>query len=651
MRLLQIKDSPLSTDALVLTRVSGQEAISELFEYDLELLYKIDTVEPSEVLGQSLTFSIGSDEENRRYINGMIAGFRSLHRARENHFVYQVWLVPSFWATTLRSNSRIFQDCSPKDIIEEVLKDHPDVTFDAGQIKNATSKREYAVQYRESDFAFLSRLMEEEGIYYLIVYDENAGGRFRHKIIFGDDTTAYLDCPDSPVIYSSDTMKLTHIEGWKKSWQTRTGEWLQSDYNFEKPSLNLETSAKNRFDWPKGNSTSRYDYPGRYIERKLGDRLTKLRIEEEETSAEVSGGRGQYISFAPGSKFKIKEGKDIGVPDSSVLTRVVHRARDTSALSVSNVELDYENEFSCIEATVVYRPPRHTPKGMIRGPQTAIVVGPSGEKSHPDKYGRVKVQFPWDREGKNDEKSTCWLRVAQTWAGPNYGAQFIPKIGMEVLVDFLEGDPDRPLVVGCLYNGDNSPPFPLPAEKTQSGIRTMWTDKQNKRNELRFDDKEGKEEIFIHAGKNFKRIVKNNDRLRVGNKQTRTIHQERVTTIEEGDDTLTLEKGNLAINVDKGTMATVVGLGDMSTEVTVGSIAVEAGTAIELKVGGSSIFIDGTCIKLEALNIEIKGTVSVKVEALQVGVKGSASTKVEGAMVNIEAGGIAILKGALVKIN
>src|SRR5512135_3121830 len=348
-----------------------------------------------------------------------------------------------------------------------------------------------------------------------------------------------------------------------------------------------------------------------------GTAEVKIRMAEEEAPYDVIVGSGTCCTFTPGGKFQLEDHEIAAEQGRYVITSILHTATETS-FGDTSAGSPYSNSFTCIPDSVAYRPARLTPKPIVQGPQTAVVVGPAGEEIYVDKYGRVKVQFFWDRLGKKDENSSCWMRVAQHWAGKNWGAIFNPRIGQEVIVDFLEGDPDRPIITGRVYNAEQMPPYTLPDNMTQSGVKTHsskggGTDDFN---ELRFEDKKGSEQIYFHAQKDFDRVVENNDTLKVGSSdsdtcpdgsQTISIYKDRTSTIETGNETLTVKQGNRTVTIDQGNDthqvkmgnrdvkidmgndSLKISMGNQTTKLDLGASSTEAMQSITLKVGQSSI--------------------------------------------------------------
>jgi len=500
-------DTPLGKDVLLLDAFTGREEISRLFTYDVQLLSQKEGIAAKDIVGKNVTFSVQFADGSKRYFNGHVQRFAYLGKGDRLH-IYRAQVVPWLWFLTRRSNCRIFQKKSVPDIIKQVFSDAGFTQFST-DIQGTHQPWEYCVQYRETDFNFVSRLMEHEGIFY---YHKHEQGK--HTLVLADHKGTYKDCKEKEVEMRgplSGPGQFNSVVSWEHQHEFRSGKWSQTDYNFETPSTSLLVNTNTQVKLDGNDKLEFYDYPGEYEKKADGDADNRLRMEEEEAGYDTVTGESICRSFSPGFKFKLtkhpaksEEGKGYAI------TAVYHSASGGSTFASGGDQVDsYSNHFTCIPDNIAYRPPRTTPKPMVHGAQTAVVVGPQGEEIYPDKYGRVKVQFYWDREGKRDENSSCWIRVAQLSAGKGWGAMSIPRVGQEVVVTYLEGDPDRPLITGVVYNAEQMPPYALPDEKTKSYIKTNSTMGGSGFNEIRIDDKKDKEQIFIHAQKNMDTRVLN----------------------------------------------------------------------------------------------------------------------------------------------
>jgi type VI secretion system secreted protein VgrG len=554
--------TPLGDDVLVLAAFAGREEISRLFSYQLELISDNNAVSAQQIVGKNVTFSVAMADGSPRHFNGFVSRFAAGDEDLGHRRNYRAEVVPWLWFLTRTSDCRIFQSKSAPDIIKQIFQDLGFSDFKL-QLSGKHPQRDYCVQYRETDFNFVSRLMEEEGIFYFFKHEQG-----KHTLVLADQKSAYVDCTENQVDYPRDPGSRAiedHITHWEHRYEFRTGKWAQTDYNFETPSTRLMTNESTTVSLPDAKKYEFYDFPGTYAKKDDGSGLTKLRMEEEEVEYDVVQAASNCRSFTPGGKFKIRhhiskseEGKGY------VISAIQHAAREHFETGEA-VGFDYQNSFACIPDSVVFRPPRATPRPMIHGVQPAVVTGPGGEEIYPDKYGRVKVQFFWDREGKHDDKSSCWIRVSQDYAGKQWGNVTIPRIGQEVLVSFLEGDPDRPIITGRVYNAEQMPPYPLPSKKMVSGLKSNSTPGGGGYNEYIFDDTKGNElirehgqfdkdstiehDLREHVLRDRHRDVTRDETTVIGNNQTNTIHANRTETVDK-DETITIH-GNRTETVDK----------------------------------------------------------------------------------------------------
>ena len=446
--------SPLGPDVLVLTSFRGEEGLSRLFEYQLEMVSEESAIDGATLVGKSMSLRIALADGSDRHLNGVISRFaRGAPIPGTTLTRYTAELRPWLWLLTQRRDIRIFQGMTAPEVIAEVFTDLGTTDFDA-RLEREYVASECVVQYRETDFNFVSRLMEQEGIGY---YFEH--GADEHTLVLADSVGGYAGNAGG-VSFDPSGRPGAVVSDWNHGFEFRPGRVSQTDYNFETPSTDLATSADATIDLPSGDKYELYDYPGQYKTVAEGQVLTRIRMDAEETPYEVVSGASAAPAFSPGAKFALGDHPQADENGLYLLTSVAHSiARDEGGAPDPGADvLSYENRFTCIPDSVLFRPPRTTPKPLVHGPQTAVVVGPAGEEIHTDEFGRVKVQFHWDREGQKDENSSCWIRVAQGWAGAGRrGLLYLPPIGQEVVVDFLNGDPDRPIITGRVYNAEDLP--------------------------------------------------------------------------------------------------------------------------------------------------------------------------------------------------
>ncbi|HKM52810.1 MAG TPA: type VI secretion system tip protein TssI/VgrG, partial [Isosphaeraceae bacterium] len=552
--------TPLGVDVLLLLGFTGTESLSRLFSYQLELASTNDTISAKQIVGKAVSWSISRLDQAPRYFSGIVSKFVAGAVNNRQHRTYRAEVVPWPWLLTRTTDCKIFQNQNTPEIIESIFKDFGFSDF-ALELKGSFPKREYCVQYRETAFNFISRLMEYEGIFFFFRHEDG-----KHTMVLSNAVSSYTECPESPVEYSTGSLAPNHIQSWEHYYEFRSGKWTRTDYNFETPSTNLLTTTTTVIDLPDAPKYEIFDYPGEYVIKGDGDPVTKVRMEEEEAGYDVVSGAGQCCTFTPSGKFTL-QGHEVGAENGDyVITSIRHAASELSYGSTTE-GASYTNLFTCIPASVIYRPPRATPKPMVQGIQTAVVTGPSGEEIYVDKYGRVKVQFFWDRKGKKNENSSCWIRVSEQWAGKSWGFVCNPRIGQEVIVDFLEGDPDRPLITGRVYNAEQMPPYDLPGNMTQSGIKSRSSKGGSPANcnEILFEDKKGTELVSIHAEKDQSISVEHDESHTVGHDRTKTIDHDETSHIKhdrtetvDNNETITIH-GNRTETVDKDEKITIHG--------------------------------------------------------------------------------------------
>ena len=592
--------TPLGTDAFAATQFTGREQLSRPFEFSLDLVSENAAVKATDLVGKPIAWTVNDPDESPRQFHGLVRRLVAGPAIGRGLRSYRAEVVPWLWFLTRTSDCKIFQVQTAPDIVKAVF-DGLGFSDYKLSLTGSYPERDYCVQYRETAFAFVSRLLEEEGIFYFFNHAAD-----KHTLVLADAASAYADCdPHAEVEYLPDRPGAEAISAWERRFEFRSGKYAHGDFNFETPATKLLASTDTTLKLPNIAKFELFEYPGNHAIAADGTARAKVRIEEDEAPADTATGTGSCSSFAPGSKFKLK-----GHPaddDGYALTAVEHSAAESALPGIGGGAATYRNSFECLPATVPARPERVTPRPRTSGPVTAKVVGPAGEEIHTDKYGRVKVHFPWDRAGKDDDTASCWVRVSEPWAGASWGAQFLPRVGQEVVVDFLHGDPDQPLITGRVANADNPRPYALPDTKTQSGIKTKSTPNggADDFSEIRFEDKKGEEDFILHARKDFHRGVENDDDLKVGHDQTREIKNSRTVTVKEADDKLTVEKGARTVtvgegkhtlDVKKGDRVVTVGEGNDTQTVTKGNRVVEVSQGdqqVTVKTGNNTTTIQG----------------------------------------------------------
>ena len=670
-RLMSIK-SPLGKDTLLLHSFSGHEGMSQLFHFSADFLSENHSISFKDIVGKQVTLQVQHHGDDQRHWNGFVSRFACV--GGDNRFsYYRAEIVPWVWFLTRTADCQIFQQKTIPEIIKKVFQDHGFQDFQ-DRTQGSYPQREYVVQYRETAFNFVSRLMEEYGIFYFFEHDQNT-----HKLIFADKPQVHKNCPVQYKVRFNYTPGATvlHedvVDNWGAEQELRPGKYALTDYNFQTPNTSLMANVQTVAEIGGNTKYEIYDYPGIHTKKSEGDTTTKVRMEEEEALHHLVTGSGNCRSFASGYKFHLDEHSRPDMNGDFLLTEVTHSASvgDSYSGSGAGSQETYTNHFTCIPFAVPYRPQRVTPKPIVQGPQTAVVVGPAGEEIYPDKYGRVKVQFFWDRLGKKDENSSCWVRVSQPWAGKNWGSINIPRIGQEVIVEFLEGDPDRPIITGRVYNDEQMPPYALPDNMTRTTFLSRSTKGggSSNFNELRFEDKKGSEQIFLNAEKDMDHRVENQSREYIGNDRSLIVHANqrelvdadkhghvKGTHFEKIDGDMSLQVGakqmekvgaDKSIEVDGDQKEKIVGnvslqVGQDQKEQVGGNVSLQVGQSRNEKVGMTHAMEAGQTIHL-------KGGMTVIIEAgMQLSLKaaggfvdiGPAGVTIQGTMVLINSGGAA----------
>lgn len=613
-------------------RFKARESLSETYRLEIELWTEDVEIHPRKLLGDSCSLKIERDGRGR-HINGIIQNVEVLPTVLERTRM-RVIAVPALQLLQYQRNTRSWQNKTALTIIADVLK--PALAaygrkFELRVNESAFCPREYCVQYRETDLEFAARIMHEEG---LIYFFEHTDAGTEHLVLHDDTTIAKgLGIPRIPyVVGGKGVAAQQSIESLDWSCQLGTTSVVQRDWawkeeaptSFQQQRLGLDERNRDR---------QRYDHDDRLLPEDTAT-YARNKLEAERSGAESGHGSGDVVEMIPGRCFEVQYHPGLAPDDSYLLLSVTHtgEAPEVSQQSDQNADCQrYHNEFHCIRSKVPYHGPPPPPRQRVYGPQTAIVVGPDSSESaddiHTDDHGRIRVLFHWDRLWPRDEPASCWIRVAQLWAGNRWGHQFIPRIGMEVLVEFLDGDPDRPMVVGCVYNGLNRPPYTLPDKKTQSGIKSESTPHGGGSNELRFEDAKGREEVWLHAQKDFNERIEHSHSTSVGGSQTNTVGGSQTNTVS-GSQTNTIKKdqtetitGQQTMTVEKNRIVSITGSqsvnikGSEAADGVSGSklnitgdykldasdkIDVQAPTHIELTCGGSSIRIEPDRIVLKA---------------------------------------------------
>jgi type VI secretion system secreted protein VgrG len=594
--LLVSLETPLGADLLVAQELVWTEALGRLFQVELSLISDDPNIDFDGIIGQGVTITLQLPEGEARHFHGIVSRFVQT-RIEDRYAHYQATVVPWLWLLTRTADCRIFQEKSIPDIITEIFDLHGFTDYRLA-LSGTYEPWDYCVQYRETAFNFVSRLMEQEGIYYFFEHEKG-----KHTLVIADGANAHQPFPEGASLpynpAGGDQTDHPAITSWLVEQEIQPGVCGLNDFNFEKPKSSLEArSSVSRNHAHSGFEI--YDYPGEHEESGEGTTYSKVRLEEFQSQHEVLKGESNSTRISAGYLLTLEEYPREDQNREHLITELEYRITNNLPESdAARPGAACSCRFSALDSATPVRPVRITPKPLIQGPQTAIVSGPGGEEIHTDKYGRVKVQFHWDRYGRADENSSCWVRVSQTWAGKSWGTIHIPRIGQEVVIEFLEGDPDRPIITGRVYNADAMPPYALPANKTQSGIKTRSSQGGggSNFNEIRFEDKTGSEQLFIHAEKNQDIEVENDETHWVGHDRTKTIDNDETTLVKhdrtetvDHDETITIHN-NRSERVDNDE---TLSIGGNRTETVTGNenITID-GSRTEQVAGDETITISG----------------------------------------------------------
>ena len=649
-RVMEIS-TPLGRDVLLFNRMNALEELSRLSEYQIDLLSKRSDINLDEIMGKNVTIKLELPDGGTRFFNGYVTRFAQAG-TQGSYYTYHATVRPWLWFLTRRSNCRIFQDMTVPKIVEKLFEDHKiaDVKF---ELSGNYAKWDYCVQYRESDFDFVSRLMEQEGIYYYFKHQDK-----RHTMVIADSYAAhspvkgYAEMPFIPVGRGT-SPKQEHINDWNFEREIQPGRFVMDDYNFEKPSVELQ-SKTNIVRKHALADYEVYDYPGEYDATGDGEHYVKTRLEEIQTQFECMRGKSNARGLTVGSLFKLTGHTRLDQNREYLITRASHFMEYGEYEAQGGGGANYGCGFTAMNSSQPFRAQRKTFKPIVQGPQTAVVTGPSGDEIYTDKYGRVKVQFHWDREGKHDQNSSCWMRVSHPWAGKNWGAISIPRIGQEVIVDFLEGDPDQPIITGRVYNAEQMPPWELPANATQSGIlsRSSKGAGAPNANAIRMEDKKGAEQMWIHAEKNQDIEVENDETHWVGHDREKTIDNDE-TTLVKHDRTETVNNNEtITIGVDRkecvGKNETIA-IGVNRTETVGANETITIGSNRSITVGSSetatvalqrthTVGVNETISVGAAQEITVGAAQAITVGAMQAITVGANQTTTVGAAQSISVG-------------
>ena len=600
---------------------TGTEALNQPFAFELELISERPDIDLASLLHHTAYLDMGQGAGIHGFIDRLAQGEAGKRLTR-----YHLCLRPQLSYLAHRTNQRIFQHLSVQQIISRLLEEHG-IQGDAYRFQlNATyPERDYCTQYDETDLHFIQRLCEEEGIHYHFEHSQTG-----HIIVFGDDQTTFPQL--QKIAYSQGTGLVADqpvVKRFGLRVETRPSRVTRRDYDFEKPRLLMEAAHTSQNaaeeDQKPEPDLEDYDYPGRFTDRERGKQLSQINLERHRAEQQLADGSSDQPQLRTGHFMPLTGHPRGDWNDLWLLTEIQHEGKQPQVLeegvTSDTKESDgftqgYRNHFKATPWQVIWRPQLDHKKPKVLGSQSAVVTGPQGEEIHCDQYGRIKVQFHWDREGQADDKTSCWLRVASSWAGDRYGGIAIPRVGMEVLITFLEADPDRPLVTGCLYHKEHEVPYELPAHKTRSVFKTLSSPGGGGYNELRIEDKKGEEQIYLHAQKDWDENIEHNQTVRVGNErhdtveansysefkaeEHRTTHADRKTEIKAND--------HLTVGTSQHVKLGTAQLTQAGNEIHYHAgdkVVIDAGMELTAKGGGSFLKLDPSGISLGGAMLKI----------------------------------------------
>ncbi|MFA7940945.1 type VI secretion system Vgr family protein [Pseudomonas brenneri] len=572
--------SPLGPDVLLLNEMGGGEELGRLFYYDLQLNSLDANIDLNQLLGKPMSVGLQLADGGERYFHGIVA--RCSQNIDQGQFAsYQVTLRPWLWLLSRTSDCRIFQNLSIPQIIKQVFRDLGFSDFEDA-LSRPYREWEYCVQYRETSFDFVSRLMEQEGIYYFFRHEQD-----RHVLVLADAYGAHATVPGytSVPYYPKDEQQRErdHMHNWHLAQQVQSGSLELNDYDFQRPSASIDV----RSAMPRPHTAGDYplyDYPGTYVKSEDGEHYARTRIEALQTLHEQVEFSGNARGLGAGHLFSLTgfSRRDQN-REYLILIAHYHITQERLESGGGGASAQFDSSLTCIDAQQSFRPLANTHRPIVKGPQTALVVGPKGEEIWTDQYGRVKVHFYWDRHDQSNENSSCWIRVSQSWAGKNWGSMQIPRIGQEVIVSFLEGDPDRPIITGRVYNAEQTVPYDLPENATQSGMKSRSSKGGSPANfnEIRMEDKKGLEQLYIHAERNQDIVVEVDESHSVGHDRNKSIGHNETVTI-----------GNNRLRIVK--QEDILSVGQKKTDSISQSYVIEVGENLRLVCGESILELNAS---------------------------------------------------------
>jgi type VI secretion system secreted protein VgrG len=610
-------ETPLGKDVLVALRFDGAEGLSELFDFRIDALSEQADIDFDKAIGNNCSLTFKSYADPDRIFNGVLVETQGLGAQATDLYHYRLILRPWLWLLSRTSDCRIFENETALHIIKTVFSDRG---FSDYRVEMADDfpKLEYCVQYRETDLDFVCRLMEQHGIYYFFEYSKD-----KHTLVLANAKSSHQPVPGHAAIpFIADARHRRrdreHLFKWRPERRFRSGKFQLNDYNYLQPNADLRSNAQGVASYAKSKMEI-YDYPGKFANKNDGETYAKIRLQAEQAADQRRYAEGDSISLFPGGLVTLEDYPEASENKQYLILRASHSFSAQPYRSGPDTDsYIYSGQYEFLASDINFRAPLITMRPIVQGPQTAKVVGKDGEEIDVDEYGRILVRFYWDRKNKQ----SCRVRVAQVWAGKNWGGQVIPRIGQEVVVEFLEGDPDRPLVIGAVYNGDNRFPYEMPANKTQSGLKSDSSKGHNGYNEFMFEDKKGAEKIRMHGERDHEVIVRHAETVEIGENFSAMDSSSRHTTLKNGSDQLSIALGNQTIEIFKDQTVTLK-TGNQIIKIELGSQTTEAMRFITLKVGLSTLMLTPGSVSIATPVINLIGDAMINLRAPLINMEGA----------------------------
>jgi type VI secretion system secreted protein VgrG len=607
-------ETPLGKDVLAAVRFDGAESLSELFEFRIEALSEQSNLDFDKAIGNNCSLTFKSYADPDRVFNGVLVEAQGVG-AQAGLNLYRLTLRPWLWLLSRTSDCRIFENQNAIDIIKKVFSDRG---FSDYRVATTGSfpELEYCVQYRETDLAFVCRLMEQHGVYYFFEYSKD-----KHTLVLADSKSSHKPAPGHasiPFIGDERQMRRDqeHLFKWTPERRFRSGKFELNDYDYLQPNADLKSDAEGSASYTKSKMEI-YDYPGRFKKKNDGETYAKIRLQAEQAMDRRRFAEGDAISLFPGALTTLEKYPEGSENKEYLILRALHSyAMQSYRSGAAEDTQTYAGHYELLPSDINFRAPLTTPRPLVYGPQTAKVVGKDGEEIDVDEHGRILVRFYWDRKNKQ----SCRVRVAQVWAGKSWGGQVIPRIGQEVVVEFLEGDPDRPLVTGAVYNADNKFPYDMPANKTQSGLKSDSSKGHGGYNEFMFEDKKGGEIIRMHGERDHEVVIRNSETVEIG-EIFAGMDASRMTTLKNGSDQLSIDLGSQTLDIFQNQTVTLQ-TGNQTINIALGSQTTTAMQSITLMVGLSTVNLTPASVSITSPTINLTGMAAINLTAPTINLTG-----------------------------